>query len=687
MDRKLLPDPNKLTIQELKSLLSEVGVQIPQTGQEKKSFYVKLFNENKERIITFKKKTLGITEDNDSATTHDDGGDNDEDDYFEYTDDKGVTHRMYRNPQPKDEPPKKRRRRADSNPFQNARKATKSEVIFDGAAAMMPKKPEIITPTVNPPKNVIPPVMPPAMPPSAISSGIYSSAALPQTVSSPNDMGLSFPPSQDMASPPRQQNYIPDTPQQSTAPLVAPQSLIPSTPPQSIAPEAPPQSVNPTNLSFVIPPSAIPTFSQINPTVPSPKASQKNNTTTESSSSSSSSVLPPSTSSSTVPQSTENKGKAIDLSELFNFGVQPSERVYQTVKSPENKQQQITSPGYRQQVFEKSEQEKNDEKSFVSSENGQNNEIEIQDEVISEDSHSDSNLLASPRKEKKNRGGYRSKLFFFVNNRSNRRFIIVFTLFIVSLLVLLVSIFSSGDKVVFCDSNSNDENCYKCPENGFCRDGKVKCNRGNWIFDQAFCVNKTTIQSYKFAKHARDKLMKENFLKNTCSNSPGRARMRLMELVKSFGERISHDEIEYAAKNLFGTYKVQYIDEKYSTNDFIKDYFSLCYIKGNIMNILIALLITLIAIAIVQTRVIESTNRKRGYELYRKALEVVKEKKFVPKGELHELVDEPKFGIWSKRQKRQWEIACILLVKNPTVISGPRADGVEGFAYDKDDDD
>lgn len=700
MDGKLLPDPNKLTIQELKSLLGEVGVQIPQTGQEKKSFYVKLFNENKERIIAFKKKTMGITDDNDGAYGNgdDDNDGNDEDDYFEYTDDKGVTHRMYRNPKPKDEPPKKRRRRADSNPFQNARKAAKAEVIFDGAAAMRPREPETLTPTFQPPVVNPPPqrtpaqnVVPPAFPPPTIPSAIYSSAALPQSVPSPKDVNSPFPPSQGVISPPRQQTYIPDTPQQSTAPLVLPQNVIPSTPPQSIIPAVPQQSESRSNLSFTIPPSAVSTISlslsQMNKGASSSKTSQSSVTAAPLSSSS---TLPPSTTTSTIFQPTENKGKAVDLSELFNFGVHPSERVPQATKTPENKQQQQQASanlGYSQQAYEKSEQEKNDEMSFIPSEDGQNNDLGAQNEDDSDGDHRNSDAPSSPHRKGKSESNYRSKLFFFSNNRTNRRFIIVFMLFVVSLLIFLVSTFSSGGSVVFCDTGNSELNCEKCPENGVCVNGKVWCNKENWLFDQVFCVNKTTAQSYKFAKYARDKLAHENFIKNTCTSYPGYARMNLTELVKSFGERISHGEVNYTVNSLFMKYGVECEHKKYYTKDFINDYFSLCFIKGKSMNILTALLVTLIVIAVVQARVIENTNRKRGYELYRKAIAIIEERRFIPRGELHELVDHPKYGIWSKRQKKQWEIACILLEKNHAIISGPRADGVEGFAYDNGNDD
>ena len=131
-------DPNKMTIPELKSVLSAAGIQIP-LDKGNKAFYVGLYFKNIDKIKNyFVDRRIMCSGATPSVRTTDFDSDNDEydeDDYYEYTDANGVKQKMMRRPKFDQEPDKKRIKKTDSNPFQSGKKSkgTKSQIVFNGA--------------------------------------------------------------------------------------------------------------------------------------------------------------------------------------------------------------------------------------------------------------------------------------------------------------------------------------------------------------------------------------------------------------------------------------------------------------------------------------------------------------------------------------------------------------------------
>lgn len=238
---------------------------------------------------------------------------------------------------------------------------------------------------------------------------------------------------------------------------------------------------------------------------------------------------------------------------------------------------------------------------------------------------------------------------------------------------------SFSEKVVFCDNDSNEFNCRKCPKNGVCQNGAVHCNRGTKLYNQVFCLTKSEINPHKFAEFSRVTLAKQNFLNSACTREKRVAKMSVGGLAASFGEKISKDDINYAVTDLFPFYNINEDDyEGYYTRDVIPVYFSMCFIEGNLTVIATGLAIVLVMAIVIKNRVTYKNDQRVGYELYKKTLEAINsnENKRIEVTRAQYLVDSPKNnGNWTARQNIQWRIATKHLDKDPSVIKATMLDG------------
>lgn len=264
--------------------------------------------------------------------------------------------------------------------------------------------------------------------------------------------------------------------------------------------------------------------------------------------------------------------------------------------------------------------------------------------------------------------------------KSKRPFLILLLLgVLVALIAMLTSGMSSSKR--FCDTEVIfGDGCTSCPEHAICRNGAARCIPGYSLVDGEFCMNRVTRAQYNFAKQAKEVLARQNYM-SECGDvkSPY---LTLGELVSRYGGegKISSENARVALDKFAGKFGIKSGSGGYSTYYVSPRYFSVCFVKENAGDILVALVPVLLVCVVLYLVVVARRNTKKAGEMRERVVEWLTEARaqsrrigfgnddFLSLADLRRRIMSS--GKWNKNKsaaQAQWKITVRLLEKDPRV--------------------